>query len=39
MNIQNHPHTTIPNPPTDPMLIHKWIKTLGIIGKTTKKNA
>jgi hypothetical protein len=38
-NIQNHPHATIPNPPNDPKLITEWIKTLGIIGKTAKKNA
>jgi transcription initiation factor TFIIIB Brf1 subunit/transcription initiation factor TFIIB len=39
MNIQNHPHTIIPNPPNDPILINEWIKTLEIIGKTAKKNA
>ena len=38
-SIQNHPHAQIPNPPNDPMLINEWIKILGIIGKTTKKNA
>jgi hypothetical protein len=38
-NIQNHLHTIIPNPPNDPMLINEWIKTLGVIGKTSKKNA
>jgi hypothetical protein len=38
-NLQNHPHTIIPNPPNDLMLIKDWIKTLGTIGKTTKKNA
>jgi hypothetical protein len=38
-NIQNHPHATIPNPPNDPILINEWIKTLGNIGKTAKKNA
>ena len=39
INIQNHPHATIPNLPNDPMLINEWIKTLGIIGKIAKKNA
>jgi hypothetical protein len=38
-NLQNHPHKTIPNPPNDPTLINEWIKTLGTIGKTAKKNA
>jgi hypothetical protein len=38
-NIQNHPHATIPNPPTDPTFINEWIKILGTIGKTTKKKA
>jgi hypothetical protein len=38
-NIQNHPHATIPNPPNDPMLVNKWLKTLGTVGKTAKKNA
>jgi hypothetical protein len=38
-NLQNHPHTTIPNPPNDPTLINKWIKILGTIGKKAKKNA
>jgi hypothetical protein len=38
-NIQTHPHATIPNPPNDPTLINKWMKTLGIIGKIAKKNA
>jgi hypothetical protein len=28
----------IPNPPTDPLLINEWIKTLRTIGKTAKKN-
>jgi hypothetical protein len=30
-NLQNHPHTVIPNPPNDPLLINKWIKTLATI--------
>ena len=38
-NIQNHPHADIPSPPNDPMLTNEWIKTLGNIGKTAKKNA
>jgi hypothetical protein len=38
-NLQNHPHTNIPNPPTDPILIKDWINTLGTIGKIAKKNA
>jgi hypothetical protein len=38
-NLQNHLHTTIPNPPNDPTLINEWIKILGIIGKKAKKNA
>jgi hypothetical protein len=38
-NLQNHPHTTIPNPPNDSMLTNDWIKTLGTIGKIAKKNA
>jgi hypothetical protein len=29
----------IPNPPNDPILVNEWIKTLGTIGKTAKKNA
>jgi hypothetical protein len=29
----------IPNPPIDPLLVNEWIKTLGTIGKTAKKNA
>jgi hypothetical protein len=37
--LQNHPHATIPDPPNDPTLINDWIKILGIIGKTAKKNA
>jgi hypothetical protein len=31
--------TEIPNPPNDLLLINEWIKTLGTIGKTAKKNA
>jgi hypothetical protein len=38
-NLHNHPHTNIPSPPNDPMIINEGIKTLGTIGKTTKKNA
>jgi hypothetical protein len=38
-NIQNHPHATIPNPPNDPTLVTEWIKILGLVGKTAKKNA
>jgi hypothetical protein len=38
-NLQNHPHTIIPNPQNDPTLVNEWIKTLGSIGKTAKKNA
>jgi hypothetical protein len=38
-NLQNHPHTTIPNPPSNPTLINEWIQNLGTIGKTAKKNA
>jgi hypothetical protein len=38
-NLQNHPHTTIPNPPNDPLLINEWISILGTIGKKAKKNA
>jgi hypothetical protein len=30
-NLQNHPHTTIPNPPNDLTIIDEWIKTLGTI--------
>jgi hypothetical protein len=37
--LQNHPHATIVDLPNDPALINEWIKTLGTIGKTTKKNA
>jgi hypothetical protein len=29
----------IPNPPNDPLLVNEWIKKLGTIGKTAKKNA
>jgi hypothetical protein len=36
-NLQNHPHTSIPNPPNDQILINEWISTLGTIGKKTKK--
>jgi hypothetical protein len=39
INLQNNQHTKIPNPPNDPTLIDKWIKELGTIDKTTKKNA
>jgi hypothetical protein len=28
-----------PNPPNDPLLVNEWIKILGTIGKTAKKNA
>jgi hypothetical protein len=38
-NLQNHRFAEIPNPPNDPLLINGWIKTLGSIGKTAKKNA
>jgi hypothetical protein len=38
-NLQNHHLAEIPNPPNDPILINDWIKTLGTIGKTAKKNA
>jgi hypothetical protein len=38
-NLQSHPYTNIPNPPNDPLLINEWIKILGTIGKTAKKNA
>jgi murein DD-endopeptidase MepM/ murein hydrolase activator NlpD len=38
-NLQNHQLVDIPNPPNDPILINEWIKTLGTIGKTAKKNA
>jgi hypothetical protein len=38
-NLQNHPHTTIPNPPNNPTLISEWIRTLGNIGKKAKKEA
>jgi hypothetical protein len=38
-NLQNHPHTTIPNPLNDPTIINEWIKILGTIGKKAKKNA
>jgi hypothetical protein len=38
-NIHNHQLVEIPNPPNDPLLINEWIKTLGTIGKTAKKNA
>jgi hypothetical protein len=37
--LQNHPHAVIPHPPNDPIFINEWIKTLGTIGKTAKKNA
>jgi hypothetical protein len=37
-SLQNHLHATIPHPPNDPILINEWIKTLGTIGKTAKKN-
>jgi hypothetical protein len=39
INLQNHQHTKIPNPPNNPTLIDEWIKVLGTLGKTTKKNA
>jgi hypothetical protein len=38
-NLQNHPHTILPNPPNDPLLTNEWINTLGTIGKKAKKNA
>jgi hypothetical protein len=38
-NLQNHQLVEIPNPPNDPLLINEWIKTLGTIRKTAKKNA
>jgi hypothetical protein len=38
-SLQNHQFAAIPNPPNDPLLINEWIKILGIIGKTAKKNA
>jgi hypothetical protein len=38
-NLQNHQFADIPNPPNDPLLVNEWIKTLGNIGKTAKKNA
>jgi hypothetical protein len=38
INLQNHQPTKIPNPPNDPTLIDEWIKELGTIGKTAKKN-
>jgi gluconate kinase len=38
-NLQSHPHANISNPPNDPLLINDWIKILGTIGKTAKKNA
>ena len=38
-NIQNHLHATIPNPLDDPLLFNDWLKMLGTIGKTAKKNA
>jgi hypothetical protein len=38
-NLQNHPHTTIPNPPNDLTITDGWIKTLGTIGKKAKKDA
>jgi hypothetical protein len=38
-NLQSHPYTNIPNPPNDPLLINEWIKILGTIEKTAKKNA
>jgi hypothetical protein len=37
--LQNHPHAVILHPPNDPILINEWIKMLGTIGKTAKKNA
>jgi hypothetical protein len=38
-NLQNYQLPEIPNPPNDPLLVNEWIKTLGTIGKTAKKNA
>jgi hypothetical protein len=38
-NLQNHQLAKIPDPPNEPLLINEWIKTLGTIGKTAKKNA
>jgi hypothetical protein len=38
-NLQNHQLPEIPNPPNDPLLVNEWIKILGTIGKTAKKNA
>jgi hypothetical protein len=38
-NLQKHQLVEIPNPPNDPLLVNEWIKTLGTIGKTNKKNA
>jgi hypothetical protein len=33
-----HPISEIPNPPNDLLIINEWIKRLGTIGKTAKKN-
>ena len=38
-NLQNYPHTSIPNPSDDQIHINKWIERLGTIGKKAKKNA
>jgi hypothetical protein len=38
-NLQNHKRVEIPNPTNDPLLVNKWVKTLGNIGKIAKKNA
>jgi hypothetical protein len=38
-NLQSHKHAEIPNQPNDLLLINEWVKTLGNIGKTAKKNA
>jgi hypothetical protein len=38
-NPQNHQVVEIPNPLNDPLLVNEWIKILGTIGKTAKKNA
>jgi hypothetical protein len=38
-NLRNHQLAEIPNPPNNPLLVNEWIKILGTIGITTKKNA